>query len=128
MIPVLVLSGGKKCVHSMIHVGYGRSLEAGEDFLGSRLCLACISHVSENIICEEHTVHTSVIRLDMSTLDFTILNHKSITLGAVLTKDGGAIEREVELFGEFTRWVSQEADACLPSGIESLSPCCHPIQ
>ena len=59
---------------------------------------------------ERPTVETSVIRLDESLLDLSILNEQDVALAAVVTEDGAAVEAEVERLGELAGWVSQEAN------------------
>ena len=56
------------------------------------------------------TIDSGVVGLHVSALDFAIFDHQCIALAAVLTEDGGAVEREVKLFGECTGWIAQEAD------------------
>ena len=56
------------------------------------------------------TVHTSVVRLDVSRLYFAILNDQGITLATVIAKDCGAIEGEVEVLGELAGRIAEEAD------------------
>lgn len=58
----------------------------------------------------KRTVHTGVVGLDVGRLDFAVFNDKGVTLGAVLTKDCGALEGEVKVLGELARGIAEEAD------------------
>lgn len=57
-----------------------------------------------------HTVNRGVVRLDVSRLDLAIFNDEGVALATVVAEDRRAIEGEVEILGESTRWVCQEAD------------------
>lgn len=57
--------------------------------------------------------------------DLAILGDESVTLGSVLAEDGSGLEEEVQFLGEFTVWVSEEADSALGSGVEGLGPGAH---
>lgn len=57
-----------------------------------------------------HTIDTSVVRLNESLSDLAVLHGKSVTLAALVAKDGGAVEGHVEGLGEFTGGVTKEAD------------------
>ena len=52
------------------------------------------------------TIDTSIIRLDMGALHFSVLNNECVTLATVVSKDRGGVEGEIQLFGEFARWVA----------------------
>jgi hypothetical protein len=57
-----------------------------------------------------HTVHTSVVRLDESLLDLTVLDEEGVALAAVVAEDGAAVEAEVQSLGELAGRVTQEAN------------------
>ena len=63
-----------------------------------------------NILFEQLTVHSGVVRLHVSALDLAIFNHQCITLATVLAEDGSALEGEVKVFVELTGWITQETD------------------
>ena len=46
----------------------------------------------------------------MSALDLPVFDHQSITLATIVPKYCGALECEVEVFGELTGWVTEETD------------------
>ena len=48
----------------------------------------------------KRTLHTSVVRLDVSRLDFAIFNNEGVPLGAILSEDCGALKGEVKVLGE----------------------------
>ena len=56
------------------------------------------------------TLDSGIVGFHVGALDFAILNHQRVTLATVLTEDSSAIEGEVEVFGELTGRVTQEAD------------------
>lgn len=56
------------------------------------------------------TVEASVIGLNESLLDLSVLNKQDVALAAVVTKDSGAIEAEVKGLGELAGGVAQEAN------------------
>ena len=53
----------------------------------------------------------------MSVLDGTVFDDQGVSLGAVASEDGGAIEGQVQRLGEAEVRVSQEAD------LITVSPC-----
>lgn len=57
-----------------------------------------------------HTVHTSVVGLDESLLDLTVLDEEGVALAAVVAEDGAAVEAEVQSLGELAGRVTQEAN------------------
>ena len=46
----------------------------------------------------------------MSALDLPVFDYQGITLATIVPKDCGALESEVEVFGELTGWVTEEAN------------------
>lgn len=56
------------------------------------------------------TVHARVVWLDMGLLDLAVLDQQGIALAALIAKDGTAVEREVQGFGEGASRVGNEAD------------------
>lgn len=56
------------------------------------------------------TVHSSIVRLHVSALDFPVFDHQGITLATVVSEDCGTLESELEVFGELTGWVTEEPD------------------
>lgn len=60
---------------------------------------------------DEHlTIDTSVVRLNVGALDLAVLNCQSITLAAVVPKDGSRIEGQVESFGKFAGGITEETN------------------
>ena len=56
------------------------------------------------------TVHSSIVRLHVSALDLPVFDYQGITLATIVPEDCRALESEVEVFGELTGWVTEEAD------------------
>lgn len=56
------------------------------------------------------TVHSSIVRLHVSALDLPVFDYQGITLATIVPEDCGTLESEVEVFGELTGWVTEEAD------------------
>lgn len=57
-------------------------------------------------LSRKRTIQASVIGLNVSLLDSTVLNDQGIALGAVTAKDGSAIEGEIQGFRESQAWVT----------------------
>lgn len=55
------------------------------------------------------TVDTGVVGFHKSLLDLAILDQQSVPLAAVVTKDGGALEAQIQGLGELAARVTQEA-------------------
>lgn len=55
------------------------------------------------------TIHTGVIRFDVSLGDTASLDHKSVPLTAISAEDGGSVEGEVQGGGELGGRVAEEA-------------------
>ena len=58
----------------------------------------------------QQTIEAGVIWLDVGLLDSSVLDDKSVALGAVAAKDGSTVEGEVQCLGEAQAGVCQEAD------------------
>lgn len=58
----------------------------------------------------KHTIHTSVVWLNMSGLDLSVLDDQGVTLGTILTEDCGALEGELEILGELAGRIAEETD------------------
>lgn len=71
------------------------------------------------------TLSASVVRLDVSLLDLTVLDDKGITLAARLTENGSAIKVKIKSLGEFSVRVGEETNTTLLLRIEGLSPGLH---
>ena len=56
------------------------------------------------------TVHSSIVRLHVSALDLPVFDYQGITLATIVPEDCGTLKSEVEVFGELTGWVTEEAD------------------
>ena len=56
------------------------------------------------------TVHPSIVRLHVSTLDLPVFDYQGIPLATIVPEDCGTLESEVEVFGELTGWITEEAD------------------
>lgn len=54
----------------------------------------------------KRTLHTSVVRLDVSRLDFAVFNNEGVPLGAILSEDCGALKGEVKVLGELAGGVT----------------------
>lgn len=59
---------------------------------------------------KNRTVETSVVGLDESFLDLSVLDKQDIALAAVVTEDSSAVEAEVEGLSELAGGVAQEAN------------------
>ena len=46
----------------------------------------------------------------MSALDLPVFDYQGITLATIVPEDCGTLESEIEVFGELTGWVTEEAD------------------
>ena len=46
----------------------------------------------------------------MSALDLPVFDYQGITLATIIPEDCRTVEGEVEVFGELTGWVTEEAD------------------
>lgn len=46
----------------------------------------------------------------MGGLDLPVFDDEGVALGAVVAEDGGGVESEVQVFGEFAGGVAEEAD------------------
>jgi hypothetical protein len=57
-----------------------------------------------------HTVQASVVWLNMGLFDLAILNHQSIALATVVSKNSSAVELEVQRFRKVAGRVSEEAN------------------
>ena len=55
------------------------------------------------------TIHSGVIRLDVSLGDTATLDHKSVPLTAISAEDGGSVEGKVQGGGELGGRVAKEA-------------------
>ena len=58
----------------------------------------------------DHTIDASVVRFNKGLLDLSVLHNERITLAAVVSKDRGAVEGDIEGLREFTSRVTKEAD------------------
>lgn len=58
----------------------------------------------------DHTVKTDVVGLHESLLDLAVLDKQGVTLAAVVSKDGSAVEGHIQGLGELATGVTQEAD------------------
>ena len=68
------------------------------------------------------TVHPSIVRLHVGALDLPIFDYQGITLATIVPEDCGALESEVEVFGELTGWVTKEADLELRVSLARSTP------
>ena len=73
-------------------------------------------------IDELRTVHPSIVRLHMSALDLPVFNYQGIALATIISEDCRTLECEVEVFSEFTGWVTEEADLELKVSLVRLTP------
>ena len=88
-------------------------LEVAKDFLSSRYCKCTLDNLTQSISLDlvfTLTIDSGIVGLDVGTFDFAILSHQSVTLATVLTEHSGTLEREVEVLGELTGWIAEEAD------------------
>lgn len=56
------------------------------------------------------TVEADVVGFHESLLDLSVLHEQGVTLAAVVTKDGAAVEAQVQSLGELAGRVTQEAN------------------
>lgn len=90
-----------------VHLIYTRAFNQGPS---RPWRLVHISIIRNQVIRDMHTIDASVIRLNKSSRNLAVLHGKSVTLAALVAKDRGAVEGHVEGLGEFTSWVTKEAD------------------
>ena len=57
----------------------------------------------------------------MDAFDFATLNHQCVTLATILTEDSSTIESEVEILGELTGRIAEEADLDMRMNWESVA-------
>ena len=58
----------------------------------------------------------------MSALDLPIFHYQGVTLATIVPEDCGTLESEVEVFGELTGWVTEEADLGLKVSFGRSTP------
>jgi hypothetical protein len=56
------------------------------------------------------TINACVVRLNISLFHRPVLHHERISLGSSISKDGGAIEQEVERLSEFAGRIAKKPD------------------
>jgi len=74
-----------------------------------------------------HTIDTSVVRLDMCTLDLAILGNDSVALATIIAEQGGTVKLDVPRASEVAGRVAEEADATGLILVERLGPCFHAV-
>ena len=58
----------------------------------------------------------------MSALDLPVFDYQGITLATVIPEDCRTVESEVEVFGELTGWVTEEADLEIEVSLARSTP------
>jgi len=82
------------------------------------------SEGAEDLLCGR-LIDSGVVGLNVSTLDFAILNHQCVALATVLAKDSGTLEREVKVLGELTGRIAEKADTSLGGWVKGSTPGFH---
>ena len=67
-------------------------------------------------------LNTSVVWLDELLSDLSAINKECVTLRALVTEDSGTIECEIQLLGELSLWIRDEAE------LRSVLVMCFPVR
>lgn len=84
-----------------------------QDLFGSRLWVTVSDFLTQKCAVMRITIHASVVRFNMRPLHLAILNDQSISLAAVSTEDGSAVERQIQSPSKSESRISNEANLTL---------------